>query len=140
MNYLLSLLTGGLVALMVYLNGTLSNYTGNYSSSVLIHFVGLIGITFILVVTKSKLKGLKGIPLYLYTGGLIGILTVLFNNAGYTNLGASLTIALGLLGQSVTSIIVDHYGLFGVPVVRFNHKKTIGLLVIAIGVFFMTLS
>lgn len=140
MNYFLSLLTGAFVAFMVYLNGTLSAHTGTYSSSVLIHFIGLLGIIAVMIFTKSKLIGLKKIPLYLYTGGFVGILTVLFNNAGYTHLGASLTIALGLLGQSVTSIIVDHYGLFGVPVVRFNQKKTFGLLIIAAGVFFMTLS
>lgn len=140
MNYLLSLLTGALVAFMVYLNGTLSTHTGTYSSSVLIHFVGLVGIIIVMIFTKSKLKGLKKIPLYLYTGGFVGILTVLFNNSGYAHLGASLTIALCLLGQSVTSVIVDHFGLFGVPVVRFNKKKTIGLVIITIGVFLMTLA
>lgn len=140
MNYFLSLLTGAFIAIMVSLNGTLSAQTGNYSSSVLIHLVGLIGIIVVMFFTKSKLNNLKKAPIFLYVGGFVGILTVLFNNAGYTHLGASLTIALSLFAQSITSVIFDHYGWFGLPVVRFNHKKTIGLLIISVGIFLMTLS
>lgn len=140
MNYIISLLTGAIIAFMVSLNGTLSAQTGNYTSTVIIHFVGLIGITFVLFITKSKLSNLKKAPIFLYVGGFVGILTVLFNNTGYTHLGASLTIALSLFGQSITSILIDHFGLFGLPVVRFNHKKTVGLIIISCGIFLMTLS
>ncbi|MDO5291455.1 MAG: DMT family transporter [bacterium] len=140
MNYFLSLLTGALISFMVFLNGTLSSATGNYASTVIIHFVGLLGIIVVMFFTKSKLTNLKGVPFYLYFGGFVGILTVLFNNVGYTHLGASLTLALSLFGQSVSSIIIDHFGLFGLPVIRFNHKKTVGLLIISIGIFLMTLS
>ncbi len=140
MNYIISLLTGAIIAFMVSLNGTLSAQTGNYTSTVIIHFVGLIGITFVLFFTKSKLSNLKKAPIFLYVGGFVGILTVLFNNTGYTHLGASLTIALSLFGQSITSILIDHFGLFGLPVVRFNHKKTVGLIIISCGIFLMTLS
>ena len=38
----LSMIAGALIAIMTSFNGILSTYTGNYTSSVLIHFVGLI--------------------------------------------------------------------------------------------------
>ncbi|MBN8048907.1 MULTISPECIES: DMT family transporter [Paraclostridium] len=139
MNYLISILTGVVLSIMVVLNGDLGNATGNYISSVIIHFVGLIGIIILLVVTKSKIKNLKGIPFYMFSGGLIGILTVLFTNISFTNLGVSLTVSLALLGQLVTSIVIDHFGYFDLEVNKFEKKKIIGLGIIILGIFIMTL-
>ncbi|UOW69395.1 DMT family transporter [Paraclostridium bifermentans] len=139
MNYLISILTGVVLSIMVVLNGDLGNATGNYISSVIIHFVGLIGIIILLVVTKSKIKNLKGIPFYMFSGGLIGILTVLFTNISFTNLGVSLTVSLALLGQLITSIVIDHFGYFGLEVNKFEKKKTIGFGIIILGIFIMTL-
>ncbi|WP_195947238.1 DMT family transporter [Paraclostridium bifermentans] len=139
MNYLISILTGVVLSIMVVLNGDLGNATGNYISSVIIHFVGLIGIIILLVVTKSKIKNLKGIPFYMFSGGLIGILTVLFTNISFTNLGVSLTVSLALLGQLVTAIVIDHFGYFGLEVNKFEKKKTIGFGIIILGIFIMTL-
>ncbi|OXX84283.1 hypothetical protein AVM15_05305 [Paraclostridium benzoelyticum] len=139
MNYLISILTGVVLSIMVVLNGDLGNATGNYISSVIIHFVGLIGIIILLVVTKSKIKNLKGIPFYMFSGGLIGILTVLFTNISFTNLGVSLTVSLALLGQLVTSIVIDHFGYFDLEINKFEKKKIIGLGIIILGIFIMTL-
>lgn len=139
MNYLISILTGVVLSIMVVVNGDLGNATGNYISSVIIHFVGLIGIIILLVVTKSKIKNLKGIPFYMFSGGLIGILTVLFTNISFTNLGVSLTVSLALLGQLVTSIVIDHFGYFDLEINKFEKKKIIGLGIIILGIFIMTL-
>ena len=54
MNYLISIFTGAILAIMISLNGGVSTTSGNYASSVIIHFVGLIGIIAVLLVTKSK--------------------------------------------------------------------------------------
>ena len=123
-----------------FINGGVSNIAGNYASSVIIHFVGLIGIIFVLIFTKSKIKNLKGIPFYMFTGGLIGILTVLFTNIGFMGLGVSLTVSLSLLGQLVTSLVIDHFGYFNMTVVEFDKKKILGLIVIIAGIYVMTLS
>ena len=140
MNYFISIFTGIVLAIMISLNGGLGNISGNYASSVIIHFVGLIGIIFVLIFTKSKIKNLKGIPFYMFTGGLIGILTVLFTNIGFMGLGVSLTVSLSLLGQLVTSLVIDHFGYFNMTVVEFDKKKILGLIVIIAGMYVMTLS
>ena len=140
MNYFISIFTGIVLAIMISLNGGLGIISGNYASSVIIHFVGLIGIIFVLIFTKSKIKNLKGIPFYMFTGGLIGILTVLFTNIGFMGLGVSLTVSLSLLGQLVTSLVIDHFGYFNMTVVEFDKKKILGLIVIIAGIYVMTLS
>lgn len=138
MNKLSSAFVGSLIALMILLNGTLANAIGNYPASVIIHTVGLIGIIVILIIKKSKIKFHKSVPKYAYTAGFIGVLPIVFNNIGFDVLGVSLTLALGMLGQSITSIVVDHYGLLGMPRVKFNRKKIIGLLIIISGMIVMT--
>jgi bacterial/archaeal transporter family-2 protein len=139
MSYIISVFTGSLLALMLSLNGRVGEASGNYTSSVIIHTIGLIGILAVLIITKSKIKNLKGIPFYMYLGGLIGVLTVIFSNASFLKLGVSLTSALCLFGQLITSIIIDHFGYFDFPVVKFNKKKIIGLTIIILGIFLMTI-
>lgn len=139
MYNLLSIFIGALIGIMVYFNGILSIYLGNYTSSVIVHLVGLIGIILVLICTKSKLKFDRSISLFWYSAGVIGVFTVLFTNIGFMSVGASLTIALSLLGQTISAIIIDHYGLLGVNVIKFNKKKLIGLSIIIIGIIIMTI-
>lgn len=140
MNYFVSVFTGVILAIMVSLNGGVSNAAGNYVSSVIIHFIGLIGIIFVLIFTKSKIKNLKGIPFYMFSGGLIGVLTVLFTNASSGVLGVSLTVSLTLLGQLVTSLVIDNFGYFNMPIVKFDKRKILGLVIIITGIYVMTLA
>lgn len=139
MNYIISIFTGALLALMISLNGTVGEASGNYASSVIIHVIGLIGIIVVLIATKSKFKNLKSVHFYMYSGGLVGVLTVIFSNISFSTLGVSLTVSLGLLGQLITSIVIDHFGLFNIPVNKFNKKKIIGLVIILIGILVMTI-
>ena len=139
MNNLISTFIGVLIAIMVMFNGTLSNTLGNYTSIVVIHLVGLLAMILVLLATKSKIKNVKGIPLYLYSAGAIGVFTVLFTNLSFSALGLSLTLALGLLGQSLASMVIDHFGLLKMKVIKFEKKKCIGLLFITFGIFVMAI-
>jgi len=131
-------LIGVLISIMVAFNGVLANYIGNNYSSIIIHIVGLIGISFILLLNKNKISLPQNTPLYLYSAGAIGVLTVLFSNISFNTLGASITLSLGLLGQSVSSIVIDNYGLFGMAVNKFNKKKIIGFVLISLGIIIMS--
>lgn len=139
MYKLYSALIGILISVMIAFNGILSNNIGNYLSVTVIHIVGLIGISLILIINKTKLNLPKDIPIYLYSAGAIGVFTVLFNNISFTHLGISITLALGLLGQSVASIVIDHYGLLGMKVIKFKKEKILGLTIISLGIVIMAL-
>lgn len=153
MNFLVSLFIGSITSIMILLNGTLSNALWNFTASILIHVVGLCTIILVLFIRKqqitrstitpcyneSNISLFKGIPWYLYSAGAIGVFTVLFNNLSFDQLGVSLTLALGLLGQTIISILIDHFGLFGLKKIKFNHKKYIGLFLISVGILIMTI-
>lgn len=140
MYKLISIFTGCLITLMITFNSTLASSTGQYSSSVIIHLTGLIAIGLLLFFTKSKLTFSRKVPLSLYCAGFIGVFTVLFNNLSFGAIGASLTLSLGLLGQSLISVIIDHYGFWGMPKSTFEVKKLLGFGVISLGILCMALS
>lgn len=140
MSAFLSILSGFLITMMILMNATLSSALGPYTANVVIHGIGLILITLFLLLNRTHLIQKKELPLWLYTGGMIGILTVFFSNYSFFNLGASLTLALGLLGQSLTALVVDHYGFFGAHKHPFHIKKLAGLAIIATGITVMAFS
>lgn len=134
----LSLLIGIIIAIMIAFNGELSHGIGNYYSLIIIHIVGFIAILVIMLYKKITISFRNNLPLYLYIAGAISVFTVTFNNLSFAALGVSIPVALGLLGQLLTSLIVDRYGILGMPKVIFNKKKFLGLLFIIIGVSIMT--
>lgn len=139
MNNMISTLIGAFIAIMLVFNGTLSQETGNYTASVIIHGVGLVSIFLVILFSRTKFKLGKGIPLYLYSAGAIGVFTVLTNNLSFSKLGISITLALILLGQSLASIIIDHFGLLGMKRLPYENKKTVGLFFIGAGIVIMAL-
>jgi transporter family-2 protein len=73
----------------------------------------------------------------MYSAGAISVFTVMFNNLSYVALGVSIPVALGLLGQLLTSLFFDHFGFLGMTKIKFNKKKIIGLIIISLGISIM---
>lgn len=137
MYTILSGVIGALTAAMIELNGGLANHIGNYASSTFIHLSGLILVALMLALTRSKAPFHKAIPPLLLSGGVLGFLTVVCANVGFMRLGVSLTLALGLLGQTVSALAIDHFGWLGACVVTFDRKKIGSLALIASGIAVM---
>lgn len=135
----LSIFIGGLIAIMLSFNSILAQNTGTYISTVIIHMAGLTTLLIIMIIKKYKITFKKGLPILLYSGGAIGIITVVCNTISIGAIGATLTISLGLLGQVISSIIIDHFGLLEVTKVRFNKKKFFGLSLMILGIIIMTI-
>jgi len=139
MFYALSLLTGVLISLMIAINGGLTGRYGIYSATAIIHVVGLALIIIIVLIKREKFFP-KRFPWYLYLGGAIGVLTTVFNNFSFGRISVSAILALGLLGQSISGLTIDRYGLFGMKKYPFTKEKLIGLTLIIGGIISMITS
>ena len=141
---LFAILCGVTNVLSRSVNFVLSDKIGMYQSTFFNYIFGLVGSVLILLISGETFKLFSSstytAPWYIYAGGLIGILTVLFTNIGFMGLGVSLTVSLSLLGQLVTSLVIDHFGYFNMTVVEFDKKKILGLIIIIAGIYVMTLS
>lgn len=136
MYHILSVLSGVFVAVMVAINGELNLYYGLYSATVVIHLVGLLFIAALLAIRHKRF--LYKLPFHLYLGGAIGVATVVFTNMAYGKISVSAIIAIGLLGQCLTSLVFDQYGFWGMPKHPFLKFKLIGIAFVVFGIVFMT--
>ena len=137
MYKLLASLLGILIAIMLSLNGVLAESVGNFAPLPMIHIAGLLGVTLVLLFVREKRTDQK-VPFYLNFGGAIGIFLVIMNIQCFRTLGASLTLSLGIIGQTLGSIVADSTGFLGFKKYPFNPRKLVGLSLLLVGIVIMT--
>lgn len=126
----LAALYGCLLSLMNACNAQLSWLYGDYSAAVMIHAVGLI-VLLPLAFAWGRPKGAA--KWYQYSGGLIGIVTLVFVNIGVNGVGVTGNLVLMLLGQVTASALVDHFALLGAERNPFSTRKSIAIAVMTLG-------
>ncbi len=136
MYQLLSLLTGFLIAVMVVINGRLAEVCGSMGSTVTVHFVGLVLLSAVCIFGRKKFK-LTPKPLWMFAGGMMGVLTTLFNNLSFGRISMTSIMALGLFGQAVTSLSIDAFGLLGMKKHPIRPASLCGIAFSAIGIAVM---
>lgn len=76
----------------------------------------------------------SGTPWWLYVGGFCGFLFVLSMASVFPKLGAAVTIALVVLGQGIAALVIDHFGLLGMPKEPVTLARVAGLVLVGAGV------
>lgn len=137
MYSILSILIGCIIAGMVAVNGALTSQYGIFGATVIIHIVGSAFAFVALKLFGQKIKLHRGIPLWMYLGGVIGVFTTLFNNLAFGKISMTSIVALGLFGQTLLSLLTDWLGLFGLQKRPFASYKLIGLTFAAAGMGIM---
>jgi len=127
------LLTGFLIAVMVTINTSLSVNIGESYSVFIIHLTGLIILLLAAFLLKQKVRYKNSIPFWLYLGGGLGIFIVLFNNLTIQNIGVSLALSLGIAGQIITSVVLEHIGFLGTIQKKFNPSMLPGVILVLAG-------
>ncbi|ENK0556774.1 DMT family transporter [Clostridium sporogenes] len=135
----LAVLNGILLAIMIFLNGVLSEKIGLYISTLIYHVLGLLLILLVSIVRKNKLPKFNKIPVILFLPGILSVLVIFLNNLSSSKIGITLTAGMGLFGQLVISTLIDHFGLFGVQVNKMRKEKILSFSLIITGLIFMIL-
>ncbi|MBT2281933.1 DMT family transporter [Priestia megaterium] len=81
--------------------------------------------------TLGKLK-----PHY-FGGGILGAIFVTSNIILMPHLGATVTTIVGMFGQMLMALLIDHFGLLGVNKNQIHTKKVIGLVCITMGIILL---
>jgi bacterial/archaeal transporter family-2 protein len=126
-----SLLAGAVLALQVGMNGILQSATRSPLIAALINFLMGTGLLLLAaIVTRApwaNLAALRHVPTWAWFGGVCGAIYVATVSFTGPRLGATTVLALTLLGQAVASMIVDHYGLVGLPVNPVSWTRVLGV-------------
>ena len=73
-------------------------------------------------------------PWWLWTGGIVGAFYILGTIVVVPRLGSAFTFALIVAGQMAMSIVIDRFGLFGVPQSPFSLTRLAGAALLVGGV------
>lgn len=137
MYHLIALLTGVLLSVMIMINGRLTEGIGVYLAAAMIHLVGVIVAFLVCLARREKPLPRSRSPWWFYLGGVIGVFTTFGNNFAFGKITMTSIIALGLLGQTVTSLVVDTAGWFGMNRRSFHWSTLFGLVFCAAGIWVM---
>lgn len=85
-------------------------------------------------VSFSSLAGGRNVPLATWTGGLFGAFFVAVSVILISRLGVAATFGLVVAGQMAFTIVVDHFGLFGIEPRPVSIPRVAGIALITAGV------
>ncbi len=69
-----------------------------------------------------------------WTGGILGAFFVASTIILVPRIGVALTFSLIIAGQMLVTLLIDHFGLLGVPVKEINIMRVLGVTFITVGV------
>lgn len=76
-------------------------------------------------------------PWVLYLGGLLGLVIIASMAAAFPRLGGAVTIALMVLGQGLTALAMDHFGVLGLPATPVSAPRLAGVVLVALGAWLL---
>lgn len=135
---LLGILAGLVLPIQTLVNTRLRASTGTPFSSSMISFA--VGTVTLLIVATAVTGGDYGIaqafdePLWIWFGGLLGVVALTGNILLFPHLGAVQTVVLPIAGQVIMGLIVDHFGLFDSPQSSLTAVHAIGAIIVLVGV------
>jgi transporter family-2 protein len=138
---LLMLAAGAGIAAQIAVNAQLRVATGSalwaanivFAVSMAVALLAIAG-TAVFSTLPSPAPALWRAPAWVWTGGLFGAVYVVLAILLADRMGAALVSATGIFGQLCASILIDHYGWFGMPVQRATPARLIGAVLLGVGV------
>ena len=105
---------------------------GNWFSSVIVHLGGFLVLTPLFFTKWGRKQG--SAPWYLYLGGTLGFVNVLFSNYGIVSLGITNSNALMFLGEIVFAAGLDSLGALGSRKRPITPMKRVAIVIVLAGV------
>ena len=135
---LLALAAGAMMPTQAAINNKLAVAVDSPITAAFISFlVGTVALFVYIVASGTPLGSIasaKEAPPIAWIGGLLGAFFVTAAVTLVPRLGVAMTFSLIIAGQMLVTIIIDHFGLLGVPVKEVSLARVGGVLLITGGV------
>ena len=134
----LTAFVGGLIALQAPINSMLGKATGSFQAAFISFAIGTVVLAIIAAFAKGgfgtvgEARSLSWIYL---TGGLLGAAYVTTVLVTVRELGAGPVVAATIAGQLSASVVLDQFGILGLPKDPITVGKVIGVVLLAAGVY-----
>jgi transporter family-2 protein len=136
--YAFGLLAGMAQALQAAVNAQLRAAVQSPLWAALISFlVGTLGLALLVLATRASIPAQWPSRPWVWCGGLLGVLYVCAAILLLPRLGAGTMLALFVAGQMSTALVLDHFGILGVPVHTTSPGRLLGALLVVAGVILL---
>jgi len=135
---LLAAFAGAVVPFQSAINSNLARGLGHplwaTLASLLVSVLVLLPVILALRLPLPSLGFISKAPLWMWAGGAFGVCFVALAVMLLPKLGASGFVALALAGQVIASMLLDHFGLFGLVEKQLSMSRVLGALLLIGGV------
>lgn len=135
---LLAIVAGAVLPLQAGLNVQLGKSVNQPIFAAFASFlIGSLGLLVYLLILKfdfSTVSQTRTVSPWVWIAGILGAFYVAAVIILAPRLGTALTFSLVVTGQMIISLILDHYGLLGLPVKHMNWQRLVGVAFLITGV------
>lgn len=132
----IAILGGLMIGTQAPINGALGKRVGGIEGALFSFLVGtLVLLIMVLTVGKGNFGEAFHLSKWQWLGGILGAVFVTTTITAVPRIGAAATIASAILGQMIASILIDHFGAFGVSRIPLSTSRLLGVAFVMGGVF-----
>jgi transporter family-2 protein len=131
---IIGLIGGVAVGLQTPIAGAMGQRIGGTASSFVVHVSGMILAGALLILRGGeKVRDWHTLPWYMLGAGFLGVVLFQTINITMPRLGSTMMITLIIIGQLLTGIIIDQFGLLGVATRHIDIPRLVGVVALLIG-------
>lgn len=138
--YLVALATGAIISVMVTCNTETGVRTSSEVSLIINQIVGIVFLSGMMVGGRKSTMinpPRRSAGAIWWFGGLFGIVIISANYYSMIRIGATMSMAAAVFGQSLMGLIIDYTGFLGMKKQRFSIRKISSLLISFAGILVM---
>jgi bacterial/archaeal transporter family-2 protein len=130
-----SIIAGISMSLQGVFNTRLSDKIGLWQANSFVQGTGFIcTLVALLLASNGNLKNIKDVNKLYLLGGILGAIIIFTVMKGIKSLGITYSISIILVSQLLSAGLIDAFGLFNTPAVKFHIYKFIGTTFMILGI------
>ena len=135
-----SLIAGIFISLQGVFNTRVSDKIGLWETTTIVHAIGFVFAFIVMLIWgNGNFKKLDSVNKLYLLGGVFGVIIIYSVMKGISLLGAGFSVSILLITQLIFATIIDTFGLFGSPQIKFDFTKPLGILVMIGGIIIFKL-
>lgn len=132
---LFAVTAGVFISLQQVFNTRLGEKIGLWETNTIVHATGLaLSLIILLSAGNGSFAAIGGVNKLYLLGGTLGVFIVFSVMNAISALGAAYSVAILLVTQLIASTIIDSFGLFGSPIIKFDITKFLGIAIMIAGI------
>ena len=131
-----AILCGAAQAIQAQFTGTMQRQAGALESTFITYFSGGIVVALVMLAARGgNLSAARGLPWYVWTAGIFGLIIIGTLSLSVGQLGLVETIVIATVSQFAVGAVINHFGLLGAAVNLMDLSRMAGFALLGVGTF-----